>query len=96
MQWRKSVFAPSHELPLDDFVPSINYEGGRAKLQLADWSELPDRQLIRLELKQVRDRAIGVLAKTISPHLVAGCGGLVNSGDRNIHGEFVLTGRETG
>jgi RNA polymerase sigma-70 factor (ECF subfamily) len=53
MKRRKSVFAPAHELSLDDFLP--------AKLQIADWSELPDRQVLQSELKQALDRAIAGL-----------------------------------
>jgi RNA polymerase sigma-70 factor, ECF subfamily len=49
MKRRKSVFAPPRELSLD------------AHLQIADWSSLPDRQMVESELKQVLDRAIGAL-----------------------------------
>jgi RNA polymerase sigma-70 factor (ECF subfamily) len=61
MKRRKSVFAPSQELSLDDFIPAMDHEGSHAKLQIADWSRLPDRQVLQLELKQVLDRAIGAL-----------------------------------
>jgi len=61
MKRRKSVFAPSQELSLDDFLPAMDHEGGHAKLQIADWSRLPDRQVLQSELKQVLDRAIGAL-----------------------------------
>jgi RNA polymerase sigma-70 factor (ECF subfamily) len=53
MKRRKSVFAPAHELSLDDFLP--------VKLQIADWSDLPDRHLLQSELKQALDRAIAAL-----------------------------------
>ena len=61
MKRRKSVFAPAHELSLDSFLPSMTYEGGQPKLQIADWSALPDRQVLQAELKQVLDLAIGAL-----------------------------------
>jgi RNA polymerase sigma-70 factor (ECF subfamily) len=61
MKRRKSVFAPSRELSLDDFLPAMNPEGGHVKLQIADWSGLPDRQILQSEMKQVLDRAIGAL-----------------------------------
>lgn len=61
MKRRKSVFAPSQELSLDDFLPAMDHEGSHAKLQIADWSRLPDRQVLQSELKQVLDRAIGAL-----------------------------------
>jgi RNA polymerase sigma-70 factor (ECF subfamily) len=61
MKRRKSVFAPAQELSLDEFLPATNYENGHAKLQIADWSGLPDQQLIRSEMKQLLDRAINEL-----------------------------------
>jgi RNA polymerase sigma-70 factor (ECF subfamily) len=36
-------------------------QGGHARLEIADWSRLPDRQVLQAELKQVLDRAIGAL-----------------------------------
>jgi len=61
MKRRKSVFAPAQELSLDAFLPATDHTGGHAKLQIADWSRLPDRQILQSELKQVLDRAIGAL-----------------------------------
>ena len=61
MKRRKSVFAPSQELSLDDFMPAIDHQGGHAKLQIADWSGLPDRQILQSEMKHVLDQAIGAL-----------------------------------
>ncbi len=61
MKRRKSVFAPSRELSLDDYLPQMDHDGGHARLQIADWSGLPDDQLLQSEMKQVLDRAIGEL-----------------------------------
>lgn len=61
MKRRKSVFAPSQELSLDDFLPQMDHEGHHVKLQIADWSKLPDDQLLHSEMKQALDRAIGGL-----------------------------------
>jgi RNA polymerase sigma-70 factor (ECF subfamily) len=61
MKRRKSAFAPSQELSLDDFLPQMDREGRHIRLQIADWSGLPDRQLLQSEMKQVLDRAIGEL-----------------------------------
>ena len=61
MKRRKSVFAPSQELSLDDFLPAMDHEGGHGKLQIADWSGLPDRQILQSEMKQVLDQSIGAL-----------------------------------
>lgn len=61
MKRRKSVFAPAQELSLDDFMPAMNHQGGHAKLQIADWSGMPDHQLMRSEMKDVLDQAISEL-----------------------------------
>ena len=61
MKRRKSVFAPSQELSLDDFIPTIDHQEGHAKLQIADCSGLPDRQILQSEMKHVLDQAIGGL-----------------------------------
>ena len=58
MKRRKSVFAPSRELSLDAFLPAVDREGGHVKLQIADWSRLPDGRILDAELKKVLDRAI--------------------------------------
>ena len=61
MKRRKSVFAPAQELSLDQFLPAKNQSDGDMKLDIADWSHLPDDQLLQLEMKQVLERAIGEL-----------------------------------
>jgi len=64
MKRRKSVFAPSRDLSLDDFLPRMDHEGCHVKLQIADWSGLPDDQLLQSEMKQALDEAIGALPET--------------------------------
>jgi RNA polymerase sigma-70 factor, ECF subfamily len=61
MKRRKSVFAPAQELSLDEFLPAMSQENGHAKLQIADWSGLPDRQILQSEMKRVLDQAISAL-----------------------------------
>jgi RNA polymerase sigma-70 factor (ECF subfamily) len=61
MKRRKSVFAPARELSLDDFLPVMDRAGGHAKIEIADWSRLPDRQMLQSEMKEVIARAIGEL-----------------------------------
>ncbi len=61
MKRRKSVFAPARELSLDSFLPAVNSDGGHVKLQIADWSRLPDGQILDAELKKTLERAIGEL-----------------------------------
>ena len=52
MQRRKSVFAPSHELSLDDLPPAV---------EVPDTAVSPDSQLLRSELRAVLDRLIAEL-----------------------------------
>ena len=61
MKRRKSVFAPSRELSLDDWMPALSHPEKNRKLQIADWSRLPDREMLQLEMKQALDGAIGGL-----------------------------------
>jgi RNA polymerase sigma-70 factor (ECF subfamily) len=61
MKRRKSVFAPAQELSIEDFLPKANGDGGGRKLEIADWSALPDDRLLRAELRSVLDEAIGEL-----------------------------------
>ena len=58
MRRRKSVFAPTQELSLDDLLPHSEQEGGHRKLEIADWSALPDDQVLRAELRDVIHQAI--------------------------------------
>jgi RNA polymerase sigma-70 factor, ECF subfamily len=64
MKRRKSVFAPEHELSLEEFMPAKSSEDGQVKIQIADWSGLPEDQLLRSEMKQLLGRAIGELPET--------------------------------
>jgi RNA polymerase sigma-70 factor (ECF subfamily) len=61
MKRRKSVFAPVRELSLDEFIPSMDNRGGERKLEIADWSALPETQLLRSELRDVLQQAISEL-----------------------------------
>jgi RNA polymerase sigma-70 factor (ECF subfamily) len=64
MKRRKSVFAPARELSLDDFLPGMNDADGRTKIEIADWSRLPDRRMLDAEMKEALARAIGGLPET--------------------------------
>ncbi len=61
MKRRKGIFAPSQELSLDEFLPAMDHAGGRSKIEIADWSHLPDRQALQVEMKEVLEHAIGGL-----------------------------------
>ncbi len=67
MKRRKSVFAPARELSLDEFMPVTRNEDGNLKLEIADWSHLPDDALLDSELKTVLERAIRELPETYRP-----------------------------
>jgi RNA polymerase sigma-70 factor (ECF subfamily) len=61
MKRRRSQYAPSTELSLDEFMPAVERNGGEVKLQIADWSSLPDDRLLQAELRRVLDQAIAGL-----------------------------------
>ncbi|RPI12095.1 MAG: sigma-70 family RNA polymerase sigma factor [Acidobacteriales bacterium] len=61
MKRRKSVFAPTQELSLDELMPAPGQAGGERKLEIADWSSLPETEVLRGELKEVLENAIGGL-----------------------------------
>lgn len=61
MKRRRSVFAPAREISLEELMPSKIEENGHIELQIADWSSLPDNQLLQSEMKEVLGRAIGEL-----------------------------------
>jgi RNA polymerase sigma-70 factor, ECF subfamily len=67
MKRRKSAFAPARELSLDDFLPRMDHEGRHVKLQIADWSGLPEDRLLQSEMKGVLDRAISELPENYRP-----------------------------
>ena len=64
MKRRKSVYAPAQELSLDALMPAIHDDGDGFRIEIADWKNLPDDQLLRAELKRELDRAIAALPDT--------------------------------
>jgi len=61
MKRRKSVFAPAQELSLEEFLPASQPGGTPRRLEIADWSALPDDQVLRGELRGVIQQAIAEL-----------------------------------
>ena len=55
MKRRKSVYAPAHELSLEEFMPVG---------EIADWSNLPEDRVLQSELKEVLEKAIGELPES--------------------------------
>jgi RNA polymerase sigma-70 factor, ECF subfamily len=60
MKRRKSVYAPARELSLDELMPARDGEG-EGRLQIADWSRLPDAQALDSEMHEALGRAITAL-----------------------------------
>lgn len=58
MKRRRSLYAPTEELSLDEFMPAKWSENGQMRVQIADWSRLPDDMLLRSEMKRLLERAI--------------------------------------
>ena len=57
---RKSIFAPApaQEISLDELMPTRDSRDGRMKLEIADWSNLPEDQMLRTEMKMELQAAI--------------------------------------
>ena len=58
MKRRKSVFAPSRELSLDDLKPKKHGSGDTLRLEIADWSMLPDEVVLDAELRTALTAAV--------------------------------------
>ncbi|MCC7175061.1 MAG: sigma-70 family RNA polymerase sigma factor [Bryobacterales bacterium] len=61
MKRRKSVFAPAQELSLDELMPAVAQDGRERRLEIADWSKLPEDQVLRGELQRVLQDSISAL-----------------------------------
>lgn len=60
MKRRKSAFAPERELSLSEYMPARDRADPRA-IEIADWSHLPESELLRSELSAVLKTAIAEL-----------------------------------
>lgn len=58
MKRRKSTYAPAQELSLDELMPTFRQEGEDRRLEIADWSALPDAQAINTQLGRILRGAI--------------------------------------
>lgn len=67
MKRRKSVYAPERELSLDEFMPARSADGDPMKIEIADWSGLPEDELLRSELRQALEDAIAEMPETYRP-----------------------------
>ena len=64
MKRRKSVFAPSQEISLDALMPPVHEHGDHVHIEIADWTALPEDELLRAELRSALDKGIGELPDT--------------------------------
>lgn len=66
---RRSVFAPppSHEISLDQLMPARQSEGDGFRIEIADWSRLPEDEAMRAELQREVQRAIRNLPELYRP-----------------------------
>ncbi len=58
MKRRKSIFAPSVELSLDELRPKMSGDGGMSRIEIADWSMLPEDLALDAELNATLTEAI--------------------------------------
>jgi RNA polymerase sigma-70 factor (ECF subfamily) len=61
---RKSVYAPQHELSLDELMPARGNSGNPMKIEIADWSRVPEDAVLQSELQRVLDQAIAEMPET--------------------------------
>ena len=67
MKRRKSVYAPAQELSLDEFMPAMSGHGDHVHIEIADWTNLPEDQLLRAEMNAALHQAIRELGDTYRP-----------------------------
>jgi len=58
MKRRRSMFAPQRELSLDEFLPAKTHDGDRIRIEIADWSALPDQIAHQAEMRKLMESAI--------------------------------------
>ena len=61
---RKSIFAPARELSLDELMPAKHQDGDQVRLEIADWSSLPDGKALQSEMRELLEKAIRELPET--------------------------------
>ena len=50
---RKSIYAPPQEISLDELMPARGTSGDRMKIEIADWSGIPEDEVLRSELQHI-------------------------------------------
>jgi len=64
MKRRKSLFAPAAELSLDQLMPVKKQQGGEVRIEIADWSALPEDLALQAELREAVTNAIAELQES--------------------------------
>jgi len=66
---RRSLFAPStsQEVSLDSLIPARNGQDGAVRLEIADWSRLPEDQVLQAEMHKELRQAIRDLPDLYRP-----------------------------
>jgi RNA polymerase sigma-70 factor, ECF subfamily len=64
MKRRKSLFAPPAELSLDELRPLKHPDGDGARLEIADWSAMPEDLASHEELRRALEAAVQALPET--------------------------------
>jgi RNA polymerase sigma-70 factor (ECF subfamily) len=69
MKRRKSIFAPARELSLDELMPAEHRHGDRVRIEIADWSALPDGKALQSEMRECHLAQFKntTLAETLAP-----------------------------
>jgi RNA polymerase sigma-70 factor (ECF subfamily) len=58
MKRRRSIFAPARVLSLDEFLPVKNHDGDQVRIEIADWSALPEERAQQVEMRKMLESAI--------------------------------------
>jgi RNA polymerase sigma-70 factor (ECF subfamily) len=58
MKRRRSIFAPARVLSLDEFLPVKNHDGDQVRIEIADWSALPEERAQQAEMRKMLESAI--------------------------------------
>ena len=69
MKRRRSLFAPqpSQELSLDEVMPTKVSRDGKVRLEIADWSQVPEDQAMGVEMQRALQEAIRELPENYRP-----------------------------
>jgi RNA polymerase sigma-70 factor (ECF subfamily) len=67
MKRRRSIFAPERELSLEELMPVREMRDGGFRIEIADWSILPENEVLQSEMRGVLADAIAALPDNYRP-----------------------------